>query len=287
MEQAAAHRVRRRANAEGRKIMSTHEHDERREKALDAAELLAEIAALRRRLDDLEAVPAASASRQKPGWLAWPRSVGRLVAAVAALGVLAGVSVVYGQGVKDALFVSPSGNVGIGVSQPVAKLDVDGEIRGRGGVQFPDGTKQMTSAGNLLKDAVIAFDLQKCPEGWAEYQAAYGRFIRGLDRGASRTDPDGLRPLAGFQTDAVQKITGKLYGVNGASNLAWAWGFRPSDEPGNAFLVPNSQHQYNTYGGRDYNPGTGDVAFFDSSRSVRTAAETRPVNVALLYCKKL
>lgn len=267
--------------------MSTHEHDQRRDKDLDAAELLAEIAALRRRVDDLEAVPAASASHRKPGWLAWPRSIDRLVAAVAVIGVLAGVSVVYGQGVNDALFVSPSGNVGIGVSEPAAKLDVDGEIRGRGGVQFPDGTKQMTSAMNLLKGAVIAFDLQKCPEGWSEYQAAYGRFIRGLDRGKPPTDPDGQRPLAGFQNDAVQKITGKLYGVKGAGNQAWDWGFRPSDEPGNAFLVPNSQHYYNTYGGRDYNPGTGDAAVFDSSRSVRTAVETRPVNVALLYCKKL
>ncbi len=153
--------------------MSTHEHDQRREKDLDAAELLAEITALRRRLDDIEAVPAASASRRKTGWPVWPRSVDRLVAAVAVLGVLAGVSVVYGQDVKDALFVSASGDVGIGVSQPGAKLDVNGEIHGRGGFQFPDGTKQMTSAGNLLKGAVIAFDLQKCPEGWAEYQRAY------------------------------------------------------------------------------------------------------------------
>ena len=31
----------------------------------------------------------------------------------------------------------------------------------------------------------------------------------------------------------------------------------------------------------------GMKLFSNSSRSVRTAAETRPVNVALLYCKKL
>jgi hypothetical protein len=160
-------------NAEGRKIMNTH--DKRRGNNLDAAELLAEIAALRRRLDDLEAAPAASASRRKSGWLAWSRWVDRLVAAVAVLGVLAGVSVVYGEDVKDALFVSPSGDVGIGVSQPATKLDVDGEIRGRGGFQFPDKTKQLTSAETLLTGAVIAFDLQKCPKGWADYPSAYGR----------------------------------------------------------------------------------------------------------------
>jgi hypothetical protein len=113
--------------------MSAHEHDQPRDKDLDPAELLAEIAALRRRLDKLEAFPAASVSRPKPGWLVWPRSVDKLVAAVAVLGALAGASVVYGQDVKDSLFVSPSGNVGIGVSDPAAKLDVDGEIRGRGG----------------------------------------------------------------------------------------------------------------------------------------------------------
>lgn len=267
--------------------MSTHEHDGCRGKDPDAAELLAEIIALRRRLDGLETAPAASASRRKRGWPVWPRSADRLVAAVAALGVLAVVSVVYGGDVKDALFVSPSGDVGIGVSQPGAKLDVNGEIRGRAGVLFPDGTKQMTSAGNLLKGAVIAFDLQKCPEGWAEYPGAYGRFIRGVDRGGSRTDPDGQRAVGSIQLDAVQRITGKLRGVDGAANQAWPWGFRPSNEPGNAFLVPNSQHLYNVYGGRDYNPGTGDEAIFDSRRVVRTADETRPVNVALLYCKKL
>ena len=180
--------------------------------------MLAEITALRRRLDGLEAVPAASASRRKPG---------RLVAALAVLGVLAGVSVVYGQDVKDALFVSPSGDVGIGVSQPSAKLDVNGEIRGSGGFQFPDGTKQMTSAMNLLKGAVIAFDLEKCPEGWAEYQAAYGRFIRGLDRGASRTDPDGQRAVGSIQRDADQQITGKLHGVDGRPVPSLALGISP------------------------------------------------------------
>jgi hypothetical protein len=243
----------------GRKIMSTH--DERRANDLDPAELLAEIAALRRRLDDLEAVPAARAVRRKPG---------RLVAAVAVLGVLAGVSVVYGQNAKDALFVSPSGEVRIGVS-----------------LQFPDGTKQMTSAETLLKGAVIAFDLEKCPAGWSEYQPAYGRFIRGLDRGAAPVDPDGRRPLAGFQPDAVQKITGRLLGVQGGANVAWPWGFRPNNEPGNAFFVSLEGGTYNKYNG-DYGApgGWGTTAVFDASRSVRTANETRPVNVALLYCKK-
>jgi hypothetical protein len=131
----------------------------------------------------------------------------------------------------------------------------------------------MTTAMNLLKGAVIAFDLPKCPEGWAEYQAAYGRFIRGLDRGAPRTDPDGQRPLAGFQTDAVQKIAGRLFGVQGGTNVAWPWGFLPNDEPGNAFFVKFQGSTYNKYNG-DYGPpgGWGTTAVFDSSRSVRRNA---------------
>src|SRR6185436_12288578 len=46
------------------------------------------------------------------------------------------------------LFVdATTSNVGIGTLTPAAKLDVAGVVWARGGVKFPDGTKQLTAGG--------------------------------------------------------------------------------------------------------------------------------------------
>lgn len=51
--------------------------------------------------------------------------------------------------IVDAVKIAPNGNVGVGTTNPTAKLDVAGMIRSSsGGVMFPDGTIQGTAAGN-------------------------------------------------------------------------------------------------------------------------------------------
>ena len=36
------------------------------------------------------------------------------------------------------------------------------------------------------RGAVVAFNLDNCPEGWDDFPLAYGRFIRGIDKGAKK-----------------------------------------------------------------------------------------------------
>jgi hypothetical protein len=61
-----------------------------------------------------------------------------------------------GDGGNEGVFVTPTGNVGIGEMSPDARLDVDGDIKvsgGGNGIVFPDGTKQTTAGGGSSADS--------------------------------------------------------------------------------------------------------------------------------------
>ncbi len=214
--------------------------------------------------------------------------------AVLLLAIMGAQSKSGAQSVSDALFIDANGNVGINGTSPRARLDVNGNavVRGQldvtgnnGAIKFPDGTAQTTAA--VLTGAVIAFNSEACPAGWTEYKPAYGRFIRGIDKGGDKNkgDPDGQRHPGDSQNDAIRNITGSISGVNGATNQAWQWGFMPGTS--GAFDVQKKIELYNKFGGQ-YSPpgGVGNTADFNASRVVPTAEENRPKNVALLYCKK-
>ncbi|HEY3706416.1 MAG TPA: hypothetical protein VGL22_15240 [Terracidiphilus sp.] len=248
---------------------------------------LAELEDLRRRLAKLEAhldAPRSPSQALKVFRLGRSRNVALL--ALAAL--LAGVVILHGEDAVKSLFISPAGNVGIGAPDPGQKLDVAGTVRSRtGGFQFPDGTQQGTAAVSVPSGAVVPFNLADCPAGWNEYQLAYGRFIRGIDKSGQSIDPAGRRNVNDLQDYAIPQITGSLTGVEGANDQAWPGGFKPGTN--GAFDVALSFNPYNRYNG-DYSPpgGVGHMATFDSKRVLpnNTAAEARPKNVSLLYCQK-
>jgi microcystin-dependent protein len=99
-----------------------------------------------------------------------------------------------------------------------------------------------------------------------------GEFIRGWDN--SRGIDVG-RQLGSSQLDSMQKITGSFIGIGSARRT-------PTNSATGVFL--NDGVTNNTMG-ISFGIG-GDKISFDSSRQVRTSTETRPRNIALMYCIK-
>lgn len=126
-------------------------------------------------------------------------------------------------------------------------------LQGERGVPGKDGT--------LPSGAVVSFDLDQCPQGWTEYPLAYGRFIRGIDRSGAKIDTDGERKHGSVQEDALQTHRHQFsYNVGG-------------NQAG---------------GGRNMEQNAANASMpVGPPLDARTEAETRPKNVALLYCKKI
>ncbi|QQG38125.1 MAG: hypothetical protein HYS26_01050 [Candidatus Kaiserbacteria bacterium] len=167
--------------------------------------------------------------------------------------------------------------LGIGRVSPVVALDVDGTLRlgngdescqavTAGSIRFNSGTSviefcngvewsTLTGSGSAPSGAVMAFDLTACPSGWSEYTPAYGRFIRGIDKSGTSIDPSGQRAPGSTQGDDFGAHTHSAAIVAGTN---WT---------GESYTYSFS--------------GTGN-----GSTGSAGGSETRPKNVALLYCEK-
>lgn len=99
-----------------------------------------------------------------------------------------------------------------------------------------------------------------------------GYFVRGYDT-RNTIDPSGAsRAVGSIQQDAMQKMEGSF---RVQSPTAWA------QQATGVF-----KHVSTTGGGWDKDYTAQSLFNFDSSRSVRTAIETRPKNICLLFCIK-
>lgn len=119
-------------------------------------------------------------------------------------------------------------------------------------------------------NAVVAFNSKKCPEdlGWEEYTAAYGRFVRGIDNGTPTIDPDKKRSPGHIQVDQVQTHVHRI-----TPQIVQSHSFTPSASEFYAPTIGKSSDNNN---------------FPDSTPPLKsnTGSETRPKNVALLFCEK-
>lgn len=160
-----------------------------------------------------------------------------------------------------------SGNVGVGVTAPTQALDVGGYIRGGTGLCI--GSDCRTSwpaggAGGIPSGAIMPFFLPSCPSGWLLADGTNGTpdlrgaFIRGIFGGQNGRDPDGNRALGSFQSEDFKSHTHR-YRVPNAQN--------------------NIQSEANSFVWRNSIKGVLDT-------SATGGPETRPDNVALLYCQK-
>ena len=108
-------------------------------------------------------------------------------------------------------------------------------------------------------NAVLSFMIEDCPPGWDDYEPAYGRFVRGIDKSKSKIDPSGQRDPGNLQDSSFESHYHTL----------------------NKPVRVHRNHGVNTYD--DANPGNwvGDEAVSTTSAG---SNETRPKNVALLFC---
>lgn len=125
-------------------------------------------------------------------------------------------------------------------------------------------------AGASMTGAVMAFNATTCPTGWTEYLPARGRFLRGIDNGAGN-DPDGTRAPGAGQDDALQNITGSLNVPRARVLGATSSGAFDHTSSGSLGATGDTQ--------------AGLGVTFDASRVARTSTETRPKNVAVIFCQ--
>ena len=119
---------------------------------------------------------------------------------------------------------------------------------------------QLPAAISAPSGAVVAFDLDECPtSGWDEYRQAYGRFVRGIDRSGDGIDPTGERNPGSLQADEI----------------------RSHSHPTTIMIADDSVDGVDSTRTR-----SGDHHNEERATDDTGGAESRPKNVALLYCEK-
>lgn len=128
---------------------------------------------------------------------------------------------------------------------------------------------------------VSAFYLSDCPDGWTIADGTNGtpdlrgRFIRGMDNmgvGAANVDPQSaLRTLGHEQEDAFQ---GHWHDIRNSNGGGWM--------PASQITMNSAADLVQLNAGLSVRDPIADT----SGIAPRTSTETRPVNVALIYCMR-
>lgn len=143
------------------------------------------------------------------------------------------------------------------ISSPATGLMIFNSTNGQ--IELYTGSA-WTGLGGLTTGAIAAFASATCPTGWSEYTPARGRFLRGIDNGAGN-DPSGTRTPGNIQTDMVGPHThqaGRNFHFNDTTG---------SSEPQLA-------------DGTRFAHSSGDFSTLANS-----GVETRPKNVAVIFCQ--
>lgn len=125
--------------------------------------------------------------------------------------------------------------------------------------QYVDSVAKFEMRETSLKGSVIAFEASSCPNGYQPYTKAFGRFVRGLDLDGE-IDPD--RTVGDLQEDELAAHTHQQEVLRPANHRA----------------ARRANERFNAYERRPIQR----VATGSSG-----GAETRPKNVALLYCQAI
>jgi hypothetical protein len=116
----------------------------------------------------------------------------------------------------------------------------------------------------LQQNSVVGFMSDTCPDGWIPVINAQGRFLRGIDSsGSTKTDPAGIRIPGSIQEDMIAKHT-----------HTYQSGFHPGESNNGTGADPNKKNAVLT------NTDEG------KSKDGELGPETRPKNMAVLFCTK-
>ena len=168
---------------------------------------------------------------------------------------------------KDALVVDNDGQVGIGTTSPSNKLEVAGKIEAD---EYCDRNGQDCVTSSVFSGMISPFNLTTCPTGWKPADGTNGtpdlrgQFIRGLNdfgtgvRNDGKQDPEN-RSLGSYQSDEFKSHTHSTVQMIGDNNV-------------------DGVDSTTTHSGDHHNEARETGATGGN--------ETRPKNIALIYCVK-
>ncbi|MGF6287877.1 phage tail protein [Pseudomonas silensiensis] len=165
--------------------------------------------------------------------------------------------------------------VGAMVAFPVNKiapgfLEIDGSVKSI--AVYPDLAAYLGTTFNTGGEGAGNFRL---PE-------SRGEFLRGWDHGRG---VDASRAIGSYQLDAMQPIVGSFYSRSASAAIGPVTGAVGATNPFTGTSLKNGPTGV-SYVTLDAGGGNADTTTFDSSRATRTAAETRPRNLAVMWCIK-
>jgi len=131
---------------------------------------------------------------------------------------------------------------------------------------------------SIPSGAIVAFDSNQCPnDEWIEYKLAYGRFLRGIDHSGNNIDPDGERKVGSIQEDGVGVHNHKLIDSGHKHNMS------NFSKVKNIYDSGSERSAWGYY-------STPIIKTSSSKTGIKILKygikETRPKNIALLFCIK-
>ena len=130
-----------------------------------------------------------------------------------------------------------------------------------------------------LTGAVLAFNLASCPTGWAELEAARGRYVVGLNDGGT---------LGGLGGDALDDLEDRAVGQHGHSLSTHT--HEGSDDWGYDETTPEGSVRRPLFGFRPDDANSPDVPVVDSANATvgiaGSVAGTNAPYIQLLICEK-
>jgi len=159
-------------------------------------------------------------------------------------------------------------------------------------LRYCDGTDWVVLGGGIPNGTIAAFAATSCPSGWTEYTSARGRFLRGIDNGAGN-DPDGTRAPSNVQDDELASHAHNVDPPSTTTSSSGSHTHTVTDAyvaPGDGDIDRNWSYTNGervtttrTTSSSGNHTHTVDIAAFDSSST--GGSETRPKNVAVLFCQ--